>query len=305
MAVGLVFNPHGQVLFAQRPAGKPYAGWWEFPGGKVERGESVEQALARELAEELGLTITSCRRWITREHVYPHASVRLHFCKVTQFTGEPQGLEGQAFVWADPSSPDVAPMLPAAVPMLPWLCLPTLLPLSAAAILGVPAWSNCLANTLSEWLVLREPDLADDQLDKVWSICREWRGTGARQLLVSSRHPVAWAQSVDGVLLTERDLLVAMERPAACKWVGASVHSRDGLLAAHRIGCDFALLGPVNATASHPGAPALGWETWAAMIQQTPLPVFALGGLNPSDAPCAIRHGAQGIALMRAAWTNY
>jgi 8-oxo-dGTP diphosphatase len=133
VAVGLVFSPQGQVLFAQRPQGKPYAGWWEFPGGKLEAGESVEAALTRELHEELGLHIHTVQRWITRTHVYAHATVRLHFCKVADFSGQPQSLEAQAFTWSDVATPTVAPILPGALPMLPWLTLPDTLQLSEGA----------------------------------------------------------------------------------------------------------------------------------------------------------------------------
>jgi 8-oxo-dGTP diphosphatase len=137
VAVGLIFNTHGQVLFAQRPAGKPYAGWWEFPGGKIEAGESVQAALARELQEELGLHIQQVQRWVTRMHTYPHATVRLHFCKITQWHGTPQSLEQQAFTWGQATQPDVQPMLPAALPVLPWLALPDTLQLHAAGITGL------------------------------------------------------------------------------------------------------------------------------------------------------------------------
>jgi 8-oxo-dGTP diphosphatase len=134
VAVGIVYNSRGEVLFAQRPPGKPYAGWWEFPGGKVEAGETVHAALTRELNEELGLQVQDCRSWITREHVYPHATVRLHFCKVHAFDGQPQSLEGQAFIWDDAQQPSVDPILPAALPILPWLALPDVLHMPASSI---------------------------------------------------------------------------------------------------------------------------------------------------------------------------
>ncbi|MBU9606986.1 NUDIX domain-containing protein [Burkholderia multivorans] len=106
-----------RYLLAQRLQGKPYEGYWEFPGGKLEASESVEDALARELHEELGIVVTASHRWHTLEHDYPHAYVRLYFCKVTGWTGEPHSKEGQAFVW-QPLPVDVAPLLPAALPVL-------------------------------------------------------------------------------------------------------------------------------------------------------------------------------------------
>jgi 8-oxo-dGTP diphosphatase len=120
VAVGVMVQNDGRYLLAQRPAGKPYEGYWEFPGGKLEAGESVEAALSRELHEELGIDVTSCALWRTLEHDYPHAYVRLFFCKVTEWRGEPLGREGQAIAWQT-LPVDVAPLLPAAIPILEWL----------------------------------------------------------------------------------------------------------------------------------------------------------------------------------------
>ncbi|MDR5832174.1 NUDIX domain-containing protein [Caballeronia sp. LP006] len=120
VAVGVMVQPDGRYLLAQRPPGKPYEGYWEFPGGKLERGESVEAALGRELREELGIDVVACELWRTLEHDYPHAYVRLFFCKVTDWKGEPLGREGQAISWQT-LPVDVAPLLPAAIPILEWL----------------------------------------------------------------------------------------------------------------------------------------------------------------------------------------
>lgn len=120
VAVGVMVQPDGRFLLAQRPAGKPYEGYWEFPGGKLEPGESVEAALARELHEELGLDVLQSEPWRVLEHDYPHAYVRLFFRKVTAWRGEPVGREGQAFAWQ--SVPvDVTPLLPATIPVVEWL----------------------------------------------------------------------------------------------------------------------------------------------------------------------------------------
>lgn len=120
VAVGVLVRADGRFLLAQRPAGKPYEGYWEFPGGKLEPGESVEAALARELHEELGLDITASTRWHVLEHDYPHAYVRLHFCKVTGWNGDPVGREGQAFSW-ETVPVTVEPLLPATIPVVQWL----------------------------------------------------------------------------------------------------------------------------------------------------------------------------------------
>jgi len=119
VAVGILMQPNGDVLLAQRPAGKPYAGYWEFPGGKVEPGESILAALKREFVEELGVEIVSAEPWCGVEHIYPHAHVRLHFYLSRAWRGAPQSLEGQAFAWQ--GRVGVAPLLPATIPLLEWL----------------------------------------------------------------------------------------------------------------------------------------------------------------------------------------
>ena len=109
-------QPNGDVLLAQRPAGKPYAGYWEFPGGKVESGEAILDALKREFIEELGVRIVSADAWCGVEYVYPHAHVRLHFYISREWQGQPQSLEGQVFAWQ--GRVGVAPLLPATIPLI-------------------------------------------------------------------------------------------------------------------------------------------------------------------------------------------
>ena len=120
VAVGVLMQTDGQFLLTSRPEGKVYAGYWEFPGGKLEADESVGQALRRELQEELGITIGEAQAWKTQMVDYPHALVRLHFCKVWHWQGELQMREGQSFAWQ--SLPvTVVPVLPGTVPVLGWL----------------------------------------------------------------------------------------------------------------------------------------------------------------------------------------
>lgn len=119
VAVGILIKENGDVLMAQRPTGKPYEGYWEFPGGKVEAGETCEEALKREFIEELGITIQTAKAWCGVEYVYPHAHVRLHFFISKEWKGEPESREGQAFAWQGPTH--VQPLLPATVPLISWL----------------------------------------------------------------------------------------------------------------------------------------------------------------------------------------
>lgn len=120
VAVGVLVQPDGHFLVTSRPAGKVYAGYWEFPGGKLERGETVEQALRRELQEELGITIGAVQPWKVELVDYPHALVRLHFCKVFDWTGALEMREGQTHAW-QLLPLQVTPVLPGTVPVLAWL----------------------------------------------------------------------------------------------------------------------------------------------------------------------------------------
>ena len=119
VAVGILMKPNGDVLLGSRPEGKPYAGYWEFPGGKVEAGEAVLDALKRAFAEEIGVRIISAEPWCGVEHVYPHAHVRLHFFISREWQGEPHALEGQQLAWQ--GQMQLEPILPATIPLLVWL----------------------------------------------------------------------------------------------------------------------------------------------------------------------------------------
>lgn len=120
VAVGILVDGQGRFLLTSRPPGKVYAGFWEFPGGKLEPGETVEQALRRELQEEIGVTIGEAPVWRVEEFDYPHARVRLHFCRVRQWSGDLVMHEGQEMSW-ERLPVRCAPLLPATEPVVQWL----------------------------------------------------------------------------------------------------------------------------------------------------------------------------------------
>ena len=304
VAAAVILGADGRVLLAQRPAGKAYAVYWEFPGGKLEAGESPRSALDRELREELGLTVRRAAPWLIRRFVYPHAHVELHFFRVFEWEGEPFGHDGQAFSWQSPGGFSVSPLLPANAPVLRALELPLVYGISAAADSGEVAFlaaaERALANGLrliqlreKEWPVARQHALADGLLARSLPY-------GARVLL-NGDAATARAWGCHGVHWTSAMLGAARERPSGML-CAASCHNGDELACADALELDFVVLGPVRDTPTHADASALGWSGFAALARERQIPVYALGGLDFDDLDLAVAQGAHGIAVRRAAW---
>lgn len=304
VVAAVLTKPGGEVMLASRPTGKVYAGYWEFPGGKVEAGESLPHALARELKEELGIESLKATRWITKIFAYPHATVRLNFFRVWGWQGEPHPHEGQAFAWDDPAAHSVEPLLPANLPILKALQLPPVCGISHAKALGKEAFLERLDAALENGLRLiqvRDKDLPEaERLDLAREVVKRARPYRAR-VLVNGTLDLAQAAGADGVHLDSGALMKRTARPD-CEWVGASCHDAGELAHAADL-ADFAMLSPVLPTASHPGEPTLGWQRFAELAALSPIPVFALGGVTLADLDTARSHGAHGIAMLRGAWT--
>lgn len=305
VVAAVLTQPDGRVLLAQRPPGKVYAGYWEFPGGKVELDEALEAALARELHEELGIVVSHSCRWITRVFEYPHATVRLNFFRVFEWQGVPHPHEGQVFSWQQPDAVEVTPLLPANFPILKALSLPPLLGISHAESLGVDTFLARLDVALANGLrlvQLRDKSLAEDvRLELARATVRRAHSHGAR-VLVNGSPELALAAGADGVHLDSAAAARLSARPA-CDWVGVSCHDAAELAHAATIEADFALLSPVLPTLTHPGADTLGWDRFSALATASPIPVYGLGGLGRDDVALAQSHGAHGVALLRGAWT--
>ena len=296
VAAAVIERADGSFLLAQRPAGKVYAGWWEFPGGKVEAGEAPAEALARELHEELGIEARTAYPWITRVHVYEHATVMLHFFRVVEWSGEPQPREGQAFVWQRLGEPMASPMLPANAPVLAALALPLEYAITDAQSMGAAEQLARVEARMRQGLRLVQVRDRDhwERARLIFAIRSMAREHGARVL-------VSGGPAADGVHFTAAELMALRARPAG-GLLAASCHNVEELGHAMAIGMDFAVLGPVKPTATHPGAPSLGWEGFRRIADGAAIPVYAIGGLDAEDLHDARRAGAHGIAMIRGAW---
>ena len=303
-AVLLREGPSGsEYLLARRPEGKVYAGYWEFPGGKVEPGETLRQTLVRELQEELGITVDRAWPWLACAHRYPHADVRLKFFRVTSWHGEIAPLEHSGLLWTKVGeSASVSPILPANGPILGALGLPPIYALTNAEDNGVGSELARLETALAGGLRLIQIR------DKTLGAPRRLRlAQGAMELaavyadacvLVNDDEELARTVGAHGVHLSSPQLMRCARRPDFAR-VAASCHNAEELAHAAALGVDFAQLSPVLPTPSHPEAAGLGWLAFARLVEQAPLPVYALGGLSAQMLETARQNGAHGVALMR------
>lgn len=303
-AVAVLRREDGQVLLGQRPEGKPWAGWWEFPGGKIEAGETPFHALQRELHEELGVEADIAYPWLTRTFDYPERTVKLRFFTVRRWRGEPHGRENQQLCWQHPDTVEVGPLLPANAPILDALRLPPVYAITNLHELGPERFYPGLQAALERGLRLvqvREKQLPGAALEAFASeVVARCRPYGAR-VLVNGAVETAARIGADGVHFSSARLAALAQRPQGLL-CAASCHSVQEMARAEALGCDFVLLSPVMATISHPQAQPLGWEKFAGMIAGFSLPVYALGGMRPDCLTNAWTHGAHGIAMQRAIW---
>jgi 8-oxo-dGTP diphosphatase len=302
VVAAVIERADGAFLLAQRPAGKVYAGWWEFPGGKVDEGETTVLALSRELHEELGIEVRRAYPWITRVFVYPHATVRLNFFRVVEWTGEPHPKEEQAIRWQRLDQPMAEPMLPANAPVLRSLALPLEYAITDAQALGAGEMLARIERRVSTGLRLVQvrDKVLRGRADFARSVVTLARRHGAK-VLVNGDEQTARSLGADGVHWSAMTLDHAQSRPADML-CGASCHNAAELERAVALECDFAVLGPLRDTTTHPGA-TLGWDGFARIARGAPIPVFAIGGLRPTDLAEARRSGAHGLAMIRGSWS--
>ena len=304
---GVMRDSIGRVLLAQRPVGKHLAGLWEFPGGKLESGESPFSALARECREELGIELQHAEPLIRVPWEYGERTLLLDAWQIQQWRGTPQSLESQALQWQTPARIDPVLLAPADRPILQALRLPMSYPITPSEVPPDQCehWFERVAQAIEggeQLLQLRLPlwphefvrELAADLLPLA-------RCHGA-QLLLNSDMEGARALGI-GVHLKSAQLLALSERPLPLQQVvGASCHDAAQLAHAVRIGVDFATLSPVVVTTSHPHTSALGWPMFQSLAEAAALPVYALGGMDRSHIAQARQNSGQGVAGIRGFW---
>ncbi|SDT93336.1 Nudix family hydrolase [Halopseudomonas salegens] len=311
VVAAVIRNHQQQILLARRPEHAHQGGLWEFPGGKLEQGESPYAGLCRELHEELGIQVSQARPLLDISHDYPDKQIRLDVWLVEAFSGEPHGAEGQPVRWVNQQELAQYPLPAANVPIVNAARLPEcylitpdlhsivdLVPAIERAIdsgqrliqIRQTQWSEQTYRQASEQLVARFGDQVTFMLKGPQPLSLPgcgWHLT-ARQLTHMAANPESGTA-----------LLARCEGPIA-----ASCHNAEELGMAEQLGLDFATLSPLLPTASHAQATPIGWTAAAELLKGVNMPVYLLGGLKPADCSLAFQHGAQGIAAIRGLWPS-
>lgn len=303
IAVGVILDQATDtVLVARRPEHLHLGGLLEFPGGKLDPGEHVRDALARELREELNINVTRARPLIQINHDYTNESVLLDVWLVTDWSGEAEGMEDQEIMWLQKAALSKAEFPVANRPIITAVNLPAVYGITP----DLPQYDNRFFTRLErildnglKLLQFRSKQLDEQSklsvLQEIFNMCRD----NHCRLLINGVAGKTMLDFANGVHLTGRDLMSLDQRPLAQDHlVAASCHNLAEIEQAGRIGVDFAVLSPVNKTTSHENTEPIGWSGFSGLVQACNLPVYALGGIKTTDMDKAISCGGQGIAMI-------
>ncbi len=304
-----IVNQQNQVLVTRRAKEVHQGGKWEFPGGKVERGEAPIEALKRELAEELGIGILKCEPLIKTHYHYPEHRVLLEVWQVSRFQGVPKGREGQPLRWVTIGELQGVDLPEANLPVLTALKLPNTYlitpepgddwPLFLSLLTRVIRGRRCLIRFRAKSLT---PETYFQRASCVVKLCHK---EGA-YVLIDGRPEWVERLSADGLHMHSVSLMATPRRPIPPNLLlGVSCHDTDEIEKANEIAADFAVISPVKVTQSHSGTSGMGWAAFARLCDRARMPTYALGGMHPEDLHEARSCGGQGIAAIRSLWPAY
>ena len=309
VAVAVIRNKKNQVLISKRPDDVHLGGYWEFPGGKIEADETIEDALEREIKEELDIQISQYRPLIKITHHYKNKSVLLDVWNVSHYFGVAKGNEDQLISWKMSDELDAKAFPEADIPIIRAINLP-----ECCLITGVfkseSEFITRLELAINNGIKLVQCRLTHEQVSAIGldstkniieiaeSLCKK-----SGVLFVLNCHDEIESSGVGNVHLNSKKLMTCEQRPV-CNLLSASCHNADELLKASELGVDFVYLSAVKATNSHPEAIPLGWEKFSELVKQVNIPVYALGGVGENDLTDAWGAGAQGIAGIGDFWKS-
>ncbi|SEG70665.1 Nudix family hydrolase [Marinobacterium lutimaris] len=314
VVAAVIVGAAGQILIAKRPSDKHQGGLWEFPGGKVEPGEPVQVALARELDEELGIRVDKARPLIRISHHYPDKSVLLDVWRVDGFTGDAHGKEGQPVRWVGPAQLNDYEFPAANRPIVSAAQLPPRLWITGSLedetadsvkqrMLNAVDSAGLASGSVQ--FMLRDPLLDEERLGDLFQRLLPWCEEQGYPLILNASIHLANKLGAERLHLNSARLNELHEpEQFAGRWLSASCHNEAELVRAAELGLDFVTLSPVNETPSHRGAATLGWSGFFDLSEKAVIPVYALGGMSGKELPGAWQQGAQGIASISEWWAR-
>lgn len=306
VAVAVIVDVNQRVLLTRRAKNTHLAGLWEFPGGKLEPNENAEQALQRELGEELGITPTDYQPLIRIRHHYTDKSVQLEVFRVNAYDGEALGLEGQPLAWTPLQQIASYPLPEADKPIVTAIRLPNRYLITESDWLAPDHLAQRFAAALragERLFQLRIKQADAEQRFELATIAAQQCADFNARLMINADWQLTQRIGAAGVQLTSSQLADLNQRPLDSNYlVAASCHDLAQLEKAQAIGADFALLSPVKPTKSHPGVAGMGWQAFSEQVDQCNIPVYALGGMAAVDLDDAIAAGGQGVSGIRGLW---
>ncbi len=295
VAAAIVQDASGRILLAERKQNQLSPGFWEVPGGKIERGETPQQAAARELDEEVGIRAGDLRPWASYAHSFPTRRINLRFFRAQTWDGTPYGREGQRVAWVDPASPSVGPVLPSHERVLQALSLPRRIVVACGTSFSNQAEMmdgiDAALRAGIKLIVLRPPVLSPDQRIAFARRAQSIAVSHRARLVLEGSVMEAQRTGVAGAISDPATLRCLSARPAVRLW-GARCDGAEAMRHAISLGADFAMLRPEMA-----GGRAAGWERFRALAMQAPMPVYAYGDAMDTAFTEALQAGAYGIAV--------